>query len=464
MSENFINVDRDTPMLFPVDLREWLPENSLVHFVIDAVDTLDLKSFSINTRGSGSAQYPPSMMLTLLIYCYATGRFSSREIEQATYLDIAVRYICGGDKHPDHDTICSFRLKNRDAFKEAFVKVLMVASEIGNLKKVGGISVDGTKISANASKHSSVSYKRALKKIKQLELEIEQLTQKAEEADNTPLLDGLTIPDEISRRINRKKALEKARSVIEERYEEIYKEKQAEYEQKKNKRDKIREGGNKPRGREPKPPEDTPPDNMQFNFTDGDSRIMKAGNGNHYQQSYNGQAAVDTEGSMLILGKYVTAHVNDKLELEPCVDSVDPAVRSISDVSSDTGYYSGKAVLAVEQDGSGPTVYCAVEKHGHHRTVDDLEEKVDPPPPSKDATIKEKMAHRLKTKVGKERYKLRKQTVEPVFGIIKSVMGFRQFLLRGKDKVDLEWDLATLSYNFKRMHKLNDGRRLSSML
>jgi transposase len=464
MSANFINVDRDTPMLFPVDLREWLPENSLVHFVIDAVDTLDLRSFSVNTRGSGSAQYPPAMMLSLLIYCYATGRFSSREIEQATYFDIAVRYICGGDKHPDHDTICSFRLRNRDAFKEAFVKVLMVANEIGNLKKVGGISVDGTKISANASKHSAVSYKRAEKMITQLELEIEQLTQKAEAADTTPLLDGLTIPGEISRRKERKKALEKARNIIEERYEEIHKEKQAEYEQKKNKRDKTRENGKKPRGKEPKPPENTPPDKMQFNFTDETSRIMKAGNGNHYLQSYNAQAAVDTEGSMLILGKYVTAHVNDKLELEPCVDSVNPDVRNISDVSADTGYYSEKAVLAVEDNGKGPTVYCAVEKHGHHRTVEDLEEGTDPLPPPKNATTKEKMAHRLKTRDGKERYKLRKETVEPVFGIIKSVMGFRQFLLRGKEKVDLEWDLVTLSYNFKRMHKLNDGRRLSTLL
>ena len=451
-------------MLFPADLREWLPENSLVHFIIDAVDTLDLSSFSINTRGSGNAQYPPAMMLTLLIYSYATGRFSSREIEQTTYFDVAVRYICGGDKHPDHDTICSFRLKNRDVFKESFIKVLMVASEIGNLKKVGGISVDGTKISANASKHSAVSYKRAVKKIKQLELEIEQLTQKAEEADSTPLLDGLTIPDEISRRENRKKALEKAKAAIEERYEEIYKEKRAEYEEKKNKRDKVRESGNKPRGREPKPPGETPSDNMQFNFTDEESQIMKAGNGNHFLQSYNAQAAVDTEGSMLILGKYLTAHANDKLELEPCTDSVDSAVRNISDVSSDTGYFSEKAVLAVEDNGNGPIVYCAVEKHGHHRTVADLEEKADPPPPPKDATTKEKMIHRLRTKEGKERYKLRKQTVEPVFGIIKTVMGFRQFSLRGKEKAGLEWDLVTLSYNLKRLYKLNDGRRLSVML
>ena len=148
-------------MLFPPDLRDWLPEDSMVHFIIDAVETLDLKKFSVNNRGSGSAQYPPSMMLSLLVYCYATGRFSSREIEQASYYDVAVRYICGGDKHPDHDTICAFRLKNREVFKEAFVKVLMIAGELGYLKKVGGVSVDGTKIKANASKHSAVSYQRA---------------------------------------------------------------------------------------------------------------------------------------------------------------------------------------------------------------------------------------------------------------------------------------------------------------
>lgn len=211
MSAKFINVDRNTPMMFPPDLRDWVPEDSMVHFIIDAVETLNLKDFSINNRGSGSAQYHPAMMLSLLIYCYATGRFSSREVEKATYYDIAVRYICGGDKHPDHDTICSFRLKNRSAFKSAFVKVLMISGEVGNLKKVGGISIDGTKIKANASKHSAVSYKRAIGKIKQLELDIEELTRKADEADKKQLKDGLTIPDEIKRRQSRKKALEKAK-------------------------------------------------------------------------------------------------------------------------------------------------------------------------------------------------------------------------------------------------------------
>jgi len=452
MSAKFVNIDRDTPMIFPPDLRDWLPENSMVHFIVDAVEMLDLKDFTINHRGSGSEQYPPSMMLALLIYCYATGRFSSRLIEQATYYDIAVRYICGGDKHPDHDTICSFRLKNRKAFKEAFVKVLMMAVELGHLKKIGGVSIDGTKINANASKHAAVSYKRAGEMIKQLELEIEELTSMAEKADSTPLDDGLTIPDEIKRREDRKSKLNEARKVIEERYEEIKQQKQAEYNEKQKKRDELRKNGKKPRGREPEPPSDNPPDKAQFNFTDEESRIMKAGNGNHYEQAYNAQAAVDTEGSMLILGKHVTDHVNDKLELKPAVNSVNPEVRGISYADTDSGYFSEAAIEEVEKNGI--VVYSAVERQSHHRTVDDLKKKEDPPELLEEVSVKEWMIHRLKTKEGKEKYKKRKETVEPVFGIIKSVLGFRQFLLRGLEKVNLEWDLVTLAYNFKRLYKL----------
>ena len=457
MPAKFINVDRDTVMMFPPDLREWLPENSMVHFVIDAVAMLDLEKFQTNERGSGSPQYPPSMMLVLLIYCYATGRFSSRIIEQATYYDVAVRYICGGDKHPDHDTICNFRVKNREAFKEAFVKVLMLASELGHLKKVGGVSVDGTKIKANASKNSAVSYKRAGKMIQQLELEIEKLTSKAEEIDNSPLEDGLTIPDEIIRREDRKASLEKARKVIEERYKEVREQKKAEYESKMKVRNAQRKEGKKPRGKDPQPPSDNPPDKTQFNFTDSESRIMKAGNSKHFEQAYNAQAAVDTEGSMLVLGEYVTDHANDKLELNQSVKSVASEIRKVNDALADTGYFSEKAVLELEADGQGPTVYCAVEKQNHHRTVEDILKKEDPPAPAVDATVKEIMVYRLKTKEGKNKYKKRKETVEPVFGIIKSVMGFRQFHLRGLEKVNLEWNLVTLAYNFKRLHKLTGG-------
>jgi transposase len=457
MSATFVTIDRDTPMLFPPDLRDWLPEDSMVHFIIDAVEMLSLQGFSVNNRGSGSPQYPPEMMLVLLIYCYATGRFSSRAIEQATYYDVAVRYICGGDKHPDHDTICSFRLNNRTAFKEAFVKVLMLARELGHLKKVGGVSIDGTKIKANASKHSAVSYKRAGDMIEQLELEIEELIQKADEIDSTPLDDGLTLPDEIKRREDRKKSLEKAREVIEERYNEVKEQKQSEYEAKRKDREDQRKNGNPPRGKDPSPPDDNPPPGDQFNFTDNESHIMKAGSGKHFEQAYNAQAAVDTEGSMLILGQYVTNHANDKKELLPASKSVDPEVREVSDICADTGYFSAVAVQDVEENGEGPTVYCSVEKQSHHRRPKDLLQKTDPLPPDDETSIKEQMAYRLKTKEGRAKYKKRKETVEPVFGIIKSVLGFSTFLLRGLDKVNIEWDLVTLAYNFKKLHKLSAG-------
>jgi transposase len=463
MSAQFVMIDRETPMLLPPDLRDWIPEESMVHFVVDAVDALDIQKFSVNQRGSGCAQYPPAMMLSLLIYCYATGRFSSRVIEEASWYDVAVRYICGGDKHPDHDTICAFRTRNRDAFKEAFVKVLMLAQELGHLKKVGSVAVDGTKIMANASKHAAVSYKRAAEMIQQLELEIEQLTRKAEEADSVPLDTGLSLPEEIRRREDRKASLQRARKVIEERYEEVRKQKQQEYEEKNKARDEQRKNGKPPRGREPVPPSDSPPDKMQFNFTDEESRIMKAGSGDHVEQAYNAQAVIDTEGSMLLLGGYVTNHPNDKLELNQAVVCVDADVRQISVVCADTGYFSEAAVKTVEADGNGPTVYCAIERQGHHRTVEDLERKPAPQSPPDSASVKEKMAHRLKTEEGHRNYKKRKETIEPAFGIIKSALGFRQFLMRGLAKVNIEWDLMTLAYNFKRMHKLTRGQGLFAL-
>jgi transposase len=454
MGAKFVTIDRETLMLLPPDLREWVPEDSMVHFVIDAVESLDIQGFSVNERGSGSPQYPPSMMLALLVYCYATGRFSSREIEQSTYYDVAIRYLCGGDNHPDHDTICDFRTRNRAAFKEAFVKVLMLAQELGHLKKVGGIAVDGTKIMANASKHAAVSYKRAEEMVRQLEVEIEQLTRKAEEADSVPLDTGLCIPDEIRRREDRKAKLLEARRVIEERYADAYRQKQEDYEGKKKARDDQRAAGKKPRGRDPEPPTENPPDKSQFNFTDSESRIMKAGSGEHVEQAFNAQAVIDTEGSMLLLGQYVTNHANDKRELVPAVACVAPEVRQPSTVCADTGYFSEEAVKGIEGLEEAPTVYCAIERQSHHRTVGDLELKPRPEAPAEAATVKEKMAYRLKTLEGHGQYKKRKETIEPAFGIIKSRLGFRQFLLRGLEKVGIEWNLVTLAYNMKRLYRM----------
>lgn len=446
-------LDRETPLLLPPDLRNWVPENHVVHFILDAVDQLPAEFFLFNHRGTGESQYPPRMMLSLLIYCYATGRFSSRKIEEATHSDVIVRYICGGDLHPDHDTLCTFRRKNRDLFEKAFVEVLLCAKETNQLKKVGTVSVDGTKINANASKHSAVSYKRAGEQIEMLRNEVKALTDKAEEVDQVPLDDGLKIPDEIVRREDRIKSLEKARRIIEERYKA---EQQADYEKKKGKREKQRKGGTTPKGPDPKPPkESAPADKKQYNFTDPDSRIMKAGNGEHFKQAYNAQAAVETE-SLLVVGQLVTDAPNDKEQLNPVLESIPNHVIKPENVLADTGYYSEAAVEEAEAD-NGPTVYCAVEKTGHHRSVADLEKKPPLTSPAPDAGMKEQMKHRLKTEQGKALYKQRKQTVEPVFGIIKEVLGFRRFSMRGKEKVESEWCLVCLSYNLKKLFTLQGG-------
>ncbi len=438
-------------MLLPPDLRDWIPDNHIVHFLIDAVDQLPVAYFSTNQRGTGDEQYPPRMMLTVLIYCYATGRFSSRVIEEATHSDVAVRYICGGNLHPDHDTICTFRRKNRELFEKAFVDVLLMAQETTGLKKVGTVSIDGTKIKANASKHSAVSYKRAGEQIELLRKEVEQLTAKAEEIDNIALDDGLSIPDEIARREDRIKSLEHAREVIQSRYEEERVHKQAEYEAKKAAHEEKCKN-RKPRcPRPPIAPSAEPPDNKQYNFTDPESRIMKAG-GSHFEQAYNAQAAVDTE-TFLIVGQLVTDAPTDKQQLNPALESIPREVAVPENVLADTGYYGDEAIGKAEADG-GLTVYCALAKSGHRLTVSDLEKKPLPEAPSPNAPMKAKMAYRLKTPDGKSLYKLRKQTVEPVFGVIKEVLGFRRFSMRGKEKAETEWGLVCLSYNLKKMFNL----------
>lgn len=453
MSERFVIVDRDTPMLLPPSLQDWLPEGHLAYFVVETVGLLRLHGFQVNTRGTGSAQFPPAMMLSLLIYNYAVGRMSSRQIEKATYEDVASRYICGGDAHPDHDTICTFRRQNAKLFEECFVKVLEYARELGVLAKRGGVSVDGTKIGANASKHAAVSHGRAREMIAELEGEVHALMALAEQADREARPDTLKIPEEIARREQRLAKLKQAQAVIEARHAARTVEKQRDYEAKTVERAARRAGGERVGGHDPKPPSATPEATDQYNFTDPESRIMKAGNGAHFEQSYNAQAAVDTEGSLLVLGAYVTDAPNDKQQLEPAVKSVVTEVRDLTHVLADSGFFSEAAVAAVEGDG-GPTVYAAVEKTGHHRTLADLMAVPEPETPASGATDRDAMRRRLRTAVGRAAYKKRKETVEPVFGIIKAAMGFRRFLLRGLRKVSLEWSLVTLAYNFRRVARL----------
>jgi len=456
MPARFVNVDRKTPMLLPCDLREWVPADHIVHFILEAVEQISINHFQVNDRGTGSAQYPPALMLALLIYCYATGRSSSRLIEAATFSDIAVRYLCA-NLHPDHDSICTFRRENKAAIEAAFLKVLQLAGEL-KLTRVGTISIDGTKMLANASKHAAVSYGRAGEMIEQLQLEVKQLLEKAEQADTQDQASGLNVPAELVRREKRLSALREARRVIEERAKEAAALQQKEYEAKMERRQADRDQGHKPKGKDPQPPSTEPEPKAQYNFTDPESRIMKAGSGGHFEQAYNAQAAVDE--NMLIVGAQLSPAPNDKEQLIETWAAVPLAIKpQINAILVDSGFYSEAAVRALEQPAVstvGPvTVYAAVERSAHHHSVEDLEQK-EPAALAPEARPKERMAHRLKTRAGRALYKLRKQTVEPVFGIIKEAMGFRRFHLRGCEKASLEWKLVCLSYNFKRLFVLKN--------
>src|ERR1035437_1281863 len=365
MATRFVSIDRDTPLLLPPNLRDWVPTDHLVHFILDAVDALDLRQVKVNTRGTGSEQYPPPMLLGLLIYSYATGTFGSRRIEQSTYDSVPVRLLTA-DTHPDHDTLCTFRRETPALLTESFVKVLQLAQQLKVLK-FGQLTVaaDGTKVLANASKHSAVSYERAGEVIAQLELEVQQLLVKAEQADATPLQDGLTIPEEITRRQERKAALAQARVEIEARAHARYTAQLAEHEQKLAERAAKKERGKKVGGQPPQPPMPTPEPGDQYNFTDPESRIMKAGNGNHFEQSYNAQAAVEVE-RRLIVGERVSQAPNDKQEMVPTLAAISAEAGSVAAALVDSGFFSEKAVQQIErvEEGAsaGTVVYAAVEK------------------------------------------------------------------------------------------------------
>ena len=305
MAEGFVEVDRNTPMLLPADLRDWVPEDDLVHFVIEAVRTLPTGEFMVNERGSGYAQYPPSMMLALVIYCYANGIFSSRRIERATYRDLGVRFLTG-DTHPDHDTICSFRRQNEKLIGKFFVRVLVLAREL-KLLQVGTISVAGTRLKAKASRHRGVNYQRSGQLIEQLEAEVKELLRKAERADSQGEMDPAKLPAEIAQRQELQAKLEAARQHLEERHRQEFAAEVAEYEKKKAAWEK-----NQRRGHEPKPPAPSGPDpSDQSNLSDPDSRIMGKSKNEAFAQAYNAQLAVDADGSQLILGAYVSQNSAD---------------------------------------------------------------------------------------------------------------------------------------------------------
>jgi transposase len=337
MGPRFVNIDRDTPLLLPPNLRDWVPADHLAHFVVDAVEALDLRQVRVNARGTGDEQYPPAMLLALLIYSYATGTFGSRRIEPSTHDHVAVRLITA-DTHPDHDTLCTFRRQNQALISERFVQGLPLAQAL-KLAKLGPliVSVDGTKVLANASQHAAVSYERAGEMIQQLELEVQRLLAKAEQADATLLADGLSLPEEIVRRRLRQAALAQARAELEARAQARYAAELAAHEKKMAQRQARQERGQQVRGPAPAPPKPEPKPTDQYNFTDPESRIMKAGSGEHFAQAYNAQAAVEVE-SRLITGQRVSQAANDKQELVASVAAIPAEAGTVAVVLTDSGF------------------------------------------------------------------------------------------------------------------------------
>lgn len=446
----FIPVDRQTQYLFPPSVDEWLPENHLARFIVEVIEQLDLSELTRAYRGRGSAAHHPVVLLGLLIYGYATGVPSSRKIERATYDSVAFRYIAA-NTHPDHDTLATFRRRFGAQLEQLFVQVLVLAREMGMLK-VGKISVDGTKVKANASKHRALSWEHLVKIEKLLRDEVKQLLALAESEDRNNLPDGMNVPQEIARREERLAVMGEAKRKLEERARERDAAQQAEFDAKSARRDAQRKAGKKPRGKDPEPPTTGPQDKDQINLTDEQSRIMKVSGGG-FDQCYNGQCAVDA-ASMLIVATGVTQACNDKQQIKPMLamlKSHEAELGKPEQLCADTGYFSAANVVACAEAGIEPMI--AMGREVHYPGL--LARFTEPEPLPDDADAVTRMAHRLKTRSGRADYGLRKQTVEPVFGIIKHVMRFRQFLLRGVEKVRHEWNLVALAWNLKRMNTLN---------
>jgi len=444
---NFIVADRKTDYLLPPSIEDWLNEDHLARFIVEVIDQLDLSRLTRQYAGRGSKAHHPSTLLSILVYGYASGVFSSRKLERATYDSVAFRYLAAGS-HPDHDTLATFRRRFLDELADLFVQVLELAQEM-KLLKLGNVCLDGTKIHANASRHSALSHGHIEKLEVQLKAEVQELLALAEQADRADVPDGVSLPEEIRRREDRLAAMAAAKTKIAARAAERYAREKAEYDEKMTRRAaRAKDSGKKPGGKPPKAPEPGPKDSDQINLTDEASRIMPVAGGG-FEQAYNAQAAVDA-ATMLVIGTGVTQAPNDKEQVEPMLETLHAQAEWIGSAErliADTGFASEKNILACEAAGLEPLI--AIARDEHHPGW--RERHSEPAPLSGNATPIQSMAHRLKTKSGRALYALRKQTVEPVFGIIKSVMGFRQFSLRGLKKVSGEWTLVCLAWNLKRM-------------
>lgn len=449
MSNQFIPINRDQPFVIPV--QEWLADDHLARFIVAIIDSLDLGNLEAAYRGGGSAPYPPKMMLALLFYGYVTGIFSSRKLERATYELIPVIYITG-NTHPDHNSINTFRKRFLGEMTNLFVQILLHAYALGVLR-LGDVSLDGTKIHANASKHKALSWGYANRLEEQLRAEVEELLKKAEGTSDAEPVVGMNVGVEIAIRQETLAQIEAAKMELEVRAQARYDAEKAVYDAKQAQRsEREEELGHKLGGRKPKPPESGPRDTDQVNFTDPESRIMPLSGGG-FEQCYNAQACVDQD-SRLILTNHVTQQPNDQLEVKPTLVNLEALPDELGEVqhlAADAGYCSEENAEACEQAGVIPLFACGRDPHHlspEARFADAGEE------PEATASATDRMRHRKKTPEGKAIYAKRKSTIEPVFGVIKQVMGFRQFLLRGLDAVSAEWTLVCIAYNLKRIHVL----------
>lgn len=450
MSNKFREINRDLAIVLPPNLEGWLKGDSLARFIVEIVEQLDTSGIEEAYGGGGSQPYPPKVMLALLFFCYAVGIFSSRKVEKATYELIPVIFIAGG-MHPDHDSINTFRKRFLTKLEALFVQILFIACELG-VFKLGDISIDGTKILANASKHKAMSWEYANKLEEQLKTEVKDLLKKVESGEDKPSQD-VDIPSELNRRVERLEKIAEIKKEIEARAQVRYEQEKAEHDAKMAARKaKEEERGRKLGGKPPTPPEPGPRPKDQINFTDEESRIMPISGGG-FAQAYNAQASVDMD-SFLIIGNHISQKTNDKKEVEPALGELDKLpdeVGKVERAAADSGYFSEENTKHFENEGIEP--YIADSRVPHNQSLKDRLEG-DPEPP-KDPTSVEAMKHRMKTKNGKEFYAKRKSTVETVFGIIKERMGFRRFMLRGLESVRGEWELVCIAFNLKRLYVLS---------
>src|SRR6266571_4932767 len=377
MKRTFKTVDYDQALDLTVRLGDCLPPEHLARFVVDSVAQLDLSALYAHYGTRGGEPYAPEVLLGLLLYGYATGVFSSRKIERATYEAVPFRFIAG-NLHPDHDTLATFRRTFLPELKNLFVQVLLLAQAAGVLK-LGTISLDGTKVHADASKRKAVSYKRLLELETQLRAEVEELFALSEQNEQPEVYDGLMVREEIGRRENRLARLAKAKAVLEARAQECSAVEQADYEAKLAQRaERERTTGRRPGGRPPSPPVPGPRDSDQYNFTDPESRIMKNPTNAGFEQDYNAQVAVD-QGSLLIVGWALSNHPNDCQEAEPTLAALPSAIGTPEAAALDAGYFGPATLLACEKRGIEP--YIATGRDPHHPSWQQrFAPLLDPPP------------------------------------------------------------------------------------